>query len=293
MPENYSEIFNTVLYTLLNSAYNTAEFLMLFVVPAVILCICLLVTSRWIDHKLVNTFGWRSLLLFAWLGTPVHELSHLVACLIGRNEIIEFKLFKPDKNTGSLGYVYHAYNKNSFYQRIIGNSLISIAPFFGGSLVIYALTYFLHPDLLSFSNVLGRMNLSSFASLDSLLNSGQQIAEHILEFWSTLFIEENLKSWQFWLYLFSMISVAFRLSPSHSDFQGFWWPAVFLLVTVFLVHLVLELSGHGTITQQVSLAEYLSSLYALLILALLFLGTTAIAVTIITSLINVFTKRRT
>lgn len=276
----------------INAFYNTAGFLLLFVVPSVLFCIALLLISRWMDGRLMKTFGWRGILLFSWLGTPVHELSHLVACIIGRNEIVEFKLFKPDKETGSLGHVYHAYNKKSFYQRVIGNSLISIAPFFGGSLVIFLLTWLLYPELIASSETLTKLELASLTNLDSLGDSIKYIADNALSFWQMLFSLENITDWKFWLYLFTMISVAFRLSPSPSDFEGFWWPFILIMAIIYLVHFVLELFEKGTITQQGFVSEYLTSLYGLLTLALLFLTTAAIFITLITFVFNVAFKRK-
>jgi len=92
--------------------------------------------------------GWNGLLVTAWIGTPIHELSHYIAAKLSGHQIIELKLFKPDSRTGSFGYVRHSYDSNNFYQAIIGNTIIAIAPFFGGALAIYFLMYVL---LLEFS----------------------------------------------------------------------------------------------------------------------------------------------
>ena len=79
------------------------------------------------------------------IGTPIHELSHALMCLIFRHKIEEIKLYQMDDSSGTMGYVSHSYNTKSFYQRI-GCFFIGVAPIIGGSLVIHLLMWLLLPE---------------------------------------------------------------------------------------------------------------------------------------------------
>lgn len=280
----------TVLPLLWQAGLNTLIFLAVTVLPMICLCVLLLLIGRWMNQRLFKSFGWRGVLPLAWLGTPVHEGSHLIGCIIGRNKINDYRLFKPDKKTGSLGYVLHTYDRRSIYQRFIGNTLISVAPFFGGSLVIYLLTWWFYPQLLTSTDEFTRYNwhnMSDFSGATGLLSL---LADRLQHFWATLFVADNTKDYRFWLYLFAMLSVTAHLSPSKNDFEGFWVPVILLLLIAFGFHIVLEIQGTDTLSFAGSLRIHLSSLNALLILSLFFLISGAAAVGLLTLIWNWLTK---
>jgi len=79
------------------------------------------------------------------IGTPIHELSHAIFCIIFGHKINQIKLFSLGKD-GTLGYVNHSYNPRNIYQRI-GNFFIGVAPILGISAVILLLAKLLLPEL--------------------------------------------------------------------------------------------------------------------------------------------------
>ena len=82
-----------------------------------------------------------------FLGTPIHELSHAVMCLLFFHRIEEMSLFRIGDD-GVLGYVNHSYNPRNLYHKI-GNYFIGIAPIVGGGLVLFFGMQYLAPSLFS------------------------------------------------------------------------------------------------------------------------------------------------
>ena len=76
--------------------------------------------------------------LFAWIGVPVHEMGHVIFCVLFRHRIADVVFFDREARSGTYGYVNHSYNSASLYQRI-GNFFIGIGPIFLGSLAIWLL----------------------------------------------------------------------------------------------------------------------------------------------------------
>lgn len=105
-----------------------------------------LITRR-SDRNFQRTFGWKSVVVTGAIGTPIHELSHLIVAVLWGFKITHIKLFSPieGKKTGILGYVNYKY-RSTFWGRF-GQFFVGIAPMFGGSAVIYGLFILLVPEL--------------------------------------------------------------------------------------------------------------------------------------------------
>ena len=116
------------------------------------------------------------------IGTPIHELSHALMCIIFRHKITDMKLYQMDDETGTMGYVNHSYNPRNRYQKI-GNFFIGVAPIIGGSLVIHFLMRWLLPEeSLEISAYIDDFTLllSDGASLDMLTYSFAIMWESLL-----------------------------------------------------------------------------------------------------------------
>ncbi len=234
--------FLPVLSYLLNTLILTLKIIFGSFFPIIFACIVLNLLSKAQNRFLYRIGGWNALMLTAWIGTPIHELSHFLAAVIANHKILELKLFKPNKRTGTIGYMAHTYQEDSFYQTTFGNAITAIAPFFGGALAIYLLSTFLFPSFSLFSEAVPRINFFPFdKTLDPEIWTG--FFESHLNFFKylfhTFFSAQMLHSWKLYLFLFIMFGIANHLSPSGQDFANFWTPLAMFLFAIFLLNLVI------------------------------------------------------
>lgn len=94
-----------------------------------------------------KTFGWKFFIIIAFIGTILHELSHLIMVLIFFHMPTKIELFRPikGKEDGVLGFVEHNYKSTRY--RTAGNFFIGCAPMISGSLMIVLLLNYLNIDL--------------------------------------------------------------------------------------------------------------------------------------------------
>jgi hypothetical protein len=172
-----------------------------------------------------------------WIGTPVHELGHALFCILFRHRIDEIRLFSPDPANGTLGYVAHSYNPDSRYQRI-GNFFIGIGPILFGAVVLYALMYFLMPDMMIlFSGVeCQSAGLAQDINTGSLLNLWSAFYASLTGILSDIFDTRNFISWRFWVFLYLSFCIASHMELSPADIKGVLGGLVTFAVTVLLLN---------------------------------------------------------
>jgi len=283
-------ILETVREAVLNGSSATLAFYGTVLLPQVLVCLALLFLGRYMNARLWKTFDWRGVMFLAWLGTPVHEISHLIGCVVGRNRIEGFAIFSPDKESGSLGYVTHSYERSSLYQRVFGNTLVALAPFFGGAAAIYFLTHLAYPQLLREFGAAPALEWRTFVSLGALSDFASGWKSTALHFYYFLTDARNLHDGWFWVYLWGMISLGAHLSPSRSDFEGFWGAALLLLCLPFIVFISLAFFGNRGEEILSHLSVLAAQVNMLLLMALFFTFMGALFVTAVTLLASVFKK---
>lgn len=233
------------------------------------------------------------MLLTAWIGTPIHEFSHVIAAVITGHKIMEVKLFKPDPRTGTLGYIAHSYNPHNLFQSTIGNTLIAIAPFFGGSLAIYMITYFLLPDFSLYSSDVPSVYYITSENVLSL-KSYVLFGKTAVRFFEYLILKVQyaglLTEWQFYLFLFILLGVANHLSPSYADFQNFWQPLAIIIIFMTLLNIFILPFMKGSLAMINSASKYMLFLMPILLLALFISGIGLLLTTGIYLLTSIFRK---
>lgn len=183
----------------------------------------LIALSRRLFCRITGRAGPRILLATGIVGTPVHELSHAVMCLLFGHRITEMRLFSFSGD-GALGYVSHSYDPHNLYHRI-GCFFIGIAPILGGSAVLLLLLSLLVPQ--------------GFSEVSALLLSPRGegvLADYFSRFFGVLAAvlsprHANEIGW--WIFLLLALMIAGHMEISAADIrsgtEGFWFLAVLLL----------------------------------------------------------------
>lgn len=205
-------------------------FLILILTLFVLQRLVFLLSAKILDGKVIY--------LSAWVGAPIHELSHALFCFIFGHKVQKIVLFNPDKR-GTLGYVTHSYNNRNIWQ-VMGNFFIGIAPLFGGLLGLYLVTWLLLDDAVNFFNLL---RVSTFQNLANIqLSQLVLLNEQIFQFIESAYIVSPIKV-IIWAYLCAAISL--HLSPSKEDLKGAWvgfFIFIFLALTLMMFNQLLQLT---------------------------------------------------
>lgn len=215
-------------------------------------------------RSLERSLGRAGVYLVAWLGTPVHELGHAIFCLIFMHRIVEVAFFKPDPATGSLGYVYHKWNRRNPWA-VLGNFFIGIGPVILGCLVLFGLFRLFIPESGSawdtISAGVAGVEAQSVGSYLSIIRDSS------LAMVSLIFTAENLGNWQFWVFCYLSVCVASNIRLSLSDIKGALSGLGCVVLPFLLLNLVGLLTGFGGEQLLPFTASSLGAAYSLLILA--------------------------
>ncbi len=220
-------------------------------------------------NTFVKTIGEKfDIYVTGWIGTPVHELGHAVFCILFRHKIEDIKLFKPDPKSGTLGFVNHSFDKNSYYQKI-GNFFIGIGPIILGSLVLYGALYYLIPN---FDEVFDIINLQNL-SMDSMLTmAGVQETFWILvdtgkATLNAIFTSSNMELVSFWVFIYVSMSVASHMELSAADLKGAASGAWTMIALLFVANLIAIIFGYDINQYVVKAGQYTGMFIGLFVFA--------------------------
>jgi hypothetical protein len=174
-----------------------------------------------------------------WIGTPIHELGHALFCVLFRHTISEVKLFSPNSEDGTLGYVNHSFDPQSTYQKI-GNFFIGIGPIVFGTLVMYALLYYLVPNTHDvFSSIKAQGNVlvkSVHGEFTGILSSLWRTTLSTIE---TLFKKSNFIDYKFWIFLYLSVCISSHMELSPPDIKGAWRGLLSLVLFFLIINLII------------------------------------------------------
>ena len=185
-----------------------------------------------------RSIGWKGILWTAWIGTPIHELGHVFFAFLFGHKIHSVAFFRPNESTGGLGHVDHSYQRYHLYQRI-GNFFIGSAPLIFGALTLTTLLYILVPNAKDVFLPL----TNPFST--SLWQSGVESAIAVLK----LFSFSNVRTWQFWLFLYLSFCIVSHMAPSKKDrvsmYDGFFFLIILVLIgNIITLHLGVDVTSY-------------------------------------------------
>jgi tryptophan-rich sensory protein len=222
--------------------------------------------ERYSNGLLARAFGPRSILFTAWIGTPIHELGHLLMCFIFGHRVSRVKLLQLNSPDGTLGYVSHQYNPSSMYQQV-GNFFIGLGPIFSGiGSLLLGMYFFVPKSYLTFKAEMKQQ--LGIAHLD--LNIFKTIGISIFAISKSLFTWVNMINPLFWIFLMIAISISSHIALSRSDIEGSakGLAAIFFVLILFnFVGKVLNFDSYWII---VELARYNAYVLAFSSIAILF-----------------------
>lgn len=213
-------------------ATDTLRLMAVIVVPLAVFGWAIHQLEYLIQKRLSSRFGWNSVLLTGWLGTPIHELSHALMCVIFRHRIVEMALFRPDPQNRRLGYVIHSWRRGDLYQDI-GGFFIGIAPMIGGTLALMGLLLVFFPD----------EGQAALFMPDSGLPFWRQVLASVGGLFQGLFRPENLATFRLWLFLYLVICVGAHMAPSADDYRGALKGAILAGGILLAICLLLSITG--------------------------------------------------
>lgn len=213
--------------------------LLCFAIPFVYSTILYLLEKK-SSQMMRRSVGWKGVLLTAWLGTPVHEIGHALFCIIFRHKIKELKLYDPDPNTGTLGYVRHSFDSKNIYQQL-GRFFIGVAPIVCGCIVLGLLFKLFNLfDAGLFAELLPKTKVEAGHNIVEAVST---LSKEALSSVPMFFDLDRLRQPLYLIFLYLVLCVSSHMSPSRADLAGAL-PG-FLLFISLIILLVLALLAFG------------------------------------------------
>lgn len=150
-----------------------------------------------------------------YIGTPVHELSHALMCVLFGHTVKKISMFGDSRRSRTLGYVEHTYYRGNLYHQI-GNFFIGISPVVAGGLVILLLVRVLTPDIyFGMRTETAHIGAAFAAGFDG--GAVLSLLGGVGSMMGALFSLDNFLSWRWWLCMLIVFSIAIHMEVSRSD----------------------------------------------------------------------------
>lgn len=215
-----------------------------------------------INNNMQRAFGWNGVLATAIIGTPIHEIGHMLMCVIFNHKINRVCLLNTSGENGCLGYVQHSYNKSSIYQRV-GNFFIAMGPLFSGLIALLTSMYFLIPKSFeSFVNYIKTINPQGISVQKFLTDS--------LSIYKYIFNMENIKTINFWVFLVISLSISAHIALSLVDIKNQIEGLKFIFVVIVISNILVYIFNLKIGTYMRFIIYYNQMIFAFFSISLIF-----------------------
>ena len=162
--------------------------------------------------------AFRIVRLTGYVGTPIHEYSHALMCVLFGHTVKKISLFGDSKRSKTLGYVEHTYYRKNLYQQI-GNFFIGISPILAGGGVILLLVRLLVPDMFfSMKWEIAQMRAVLATGFDA--DGVSVLLGGIPAMLGSFFSPENFLNWRWWICMVLSFAIAIHMEVSRSDIRS-------------------------------------------------------------------------
>lgn len=169
-----------------------------------------------------------------WIGTPVHELGHMLFCYAFGHRVDKFQQYHHNTRDSTLGFVNHSYDPSNIYHRI-GNFFIGVGPIIFGAMVLYALLYFLVPNRQILIEGIQSQSQFIIEGIRGEYSKAPGAFIDTIRFTTTnLFTSSSFRDYRFWIFLYLAMCVSSHMELSPPDIKGAW-KGLISLVLFFLV----------------------------------------------------------
>lgn len=148
------------------------------------------------------------------VGTPVHELSHALMCLLFGHRVTKMQIYNTKKRSKVLGFVEHTYNRRNLYHQV-GNFFIGIAPIVVGGLVVTLFVRVLTPGM--YNGMIGEINDVMAASGVGFFG---ELVKSLFSIFVSFFSLSNFISLRWWLCILLAFAISIHMEISRSDIKG-------------------------------------------------------------------------
>jgi hypothetical protein len=204
------------------------------------------------NRYLIQAFGPRGVLLTAWIGTPIHEIGHLLMCFIWGHRVTRVRLLQLNRSDGILGYVEHQYNPNSIYHQV-GNFFIGMGPLFSGIGSLILGMYWFVPN--TFLNL--TLQIHQHIGMEKINYSVlKTLGKAVISIIESLFAIQNLFSPTFWIFIIAAFSISSHIALSKADIEGSAKGLVMIFSLLVLFNIIAEILNIDSYKLIVRIAEY-------------------------------------